>query len=238
MQIKYLDRNPPQISAEEVREAARVHFGLAGTFQGLFSERDQNVDICGENGDRHIMRIANIDEDPAVIDFQLQALRHINQQDPSLPVPRVTPNIRGQELSRITFPDGEEHLVHVLNYLPGQPLEDIDGIAVETFRKLGAMMARVDLALRGFFHPAADQDHPWNFEKCARFAPLVTHLESPDARKIVAAVFDRFEQEVLPRVQRLRHQVIHQDAHGGNVLVDPENPTRITGLIDFGDMLY
>ena len=238
MQIKYLDRNPPQISAEEVREAARVHFGLAGTFQGLFSERDQNLDICGENGDRHIMRIANIDEDPAVIDFQLQALRHINQQDPSLPVPKVKPNIRGQELSRITFPDGEEHLVHVLNYLPGQPLEDIDGIAVETFRKLGALMARVDLALRGFFHPAADQVHPWNLEKCARFAPLVTHLESPEARKIVAAVFDRFEQEILPRVQRLRHQVIHQDAHGGNVLVDPENPTRITGLIDFGDMLH
>ena len=43
---------------------------------------------------------------------------------------------------------------------------------------------------------------------------------------------------MLPRVRKLRHQIIHQDAHGGNVLVDPDNPTNITGIIDFGDMLY
>ena len=238
LQIKYLDRNPPQISAAEVREAARVHFGLNGTFEGLLSERDQNFDICGEDGERYIMRIANIDEEVAVIDFQVRALLHISQQDPSLPVPKITPNIRGVELSRIAFSDGQEHLVHVLTYLPGQPLRDMDGIAVETFRKLGAMMARLDLALRGFFHPAADQVHPWNFEKCARFATHVDHLESSEARKIVSNIFAQFEQMVLPRVRKLRHQVIHQDAHGGNVLADPENPTNITGLIDFGDMLH
>ena len=236
--IKFLDRNTPQISAEEVRAAARVHFGLAGTFKELLSERDQNFDIRDENGDRHVMRIANIDEEFTVIDFQVRALLHISQQDPSLPVPKIKPNTRGEELSKIRFGDGQEHLVHVLTYLHGQPLRDVDEFAVETYRNLGAMTARLDLALRGFFHPAADQVHPWNLEKCARFAEHVNHLKSPEARKIVSAVFDNFERNVLPRVRKLRHQVIHQDAHGGNVLVDPKNPVNITGLIDFGDMLY
>ena len=238
LQIKYLDRNTPQLSVEEVREAARVHFGLAGRFEGLLSERDQNFDITGEDGERHIMRIANTDEDSAVIDFQLRALLHIHQQDPSLPVPNIRPNVRGEELSRITFGDGQEHLVHVLSYLPGLPLRDVDETGVETYRNLGAMVARLDLALRGFFHPAADQVHPWNIEKCARFAPYVDHLKSREARKIISKIFGHFERNVLPRVQKLRHQVVHQDAHGGNVLVNPKNPANITGLIDFGDMLY
>ena len=43
---------------------------------------------------------------------------------------------------------------------------------------------------------------------------------------------------VIPRLQSLRHQVIHQDAHTDNILVDPDDVTRITGLIDFGDLLY
>ncbi|MGL1664111.1 phosphotransferase, partial [Vibrio parahaemolyticus] len=34
------------------------------------------------------------------------------------------------------------------------------------------------------------------------------------------------------------HQVIHQDGHQGNLLVDPADPARIVGVIDFGDMLH
>ena len=106
------------------------------------------------------------------------------------------------------------------------------------FRDLGATLGRLDLALRGFFHSAADQDHPWSMEKCGRFTPLTKHLQSPDAQKIAATILSRFDTEVLPCLQKLRHQVIHQDAHAGNILVVPTDHTRIAGVIDFGDMLF
>ena len=31
---------------------------------------------------------------------------------------------------------------------------------------------------------------------------------------------------------------MHQDSHGGNILVDPRNSTLPVGIIDFGDMGY
>ena len=237
--IKYFRRNTPKLGEAEVREAARTHFGLEGTFLRLESERDQNFAVTGENGSKHIFRIANAIESVDVIDFQMRALEHIARQDPSLPVPRTVPNLRGEPLCKISFSDDQDHLVRVLTYLPGQPLSSVmDKIGPESYRALGTTMAQLDIALRGFFHPAADHDHPWNMAKCLRFAPFTQYFESPEARKIVATVFDRFEAEILPRIAGLRHQVIHQDAHGGNALVDPSEPTKITGIIDFGDMVY
>ena len=237
--IKYFHRNTPQLGEEEVREAARTHFGLEGAFKGLESERDQNFLIECEKGEKYVLRIANAIENLEVIDFQIRALEHIAGQDPSLPVPRTVPGLSGELVSKISFSDAQEHLVRVLTYLPGQPLREVmDEIGPESYRALGATMARLDIALRGFFHPAADHDHPWNMAKCLRFAPLTRHFESPEAQRIVAAVFDRFKTDALPHIAGLRHQVIHQDAHGGNAMINPSDPTKITGIIDFGDMVY
>jgi 4-aminobutyrate aminotransferase-like enzyme/Ser/Thr protein kinase RdoA (MazF antagonist) len=241
--IKYLSRNVPQIAEKEVRDALLAHFGIEGEFRGLLSERDQNFDVRCENGDRVVIRIANAHENFDVIDFQVKALRHIANQNAALPVPKVIPNLRGEALCKIAFDvhdgDGDEHIVHALSYVEGTLLEDVgDVAAAPTFRNLGATMGRLDLALRGFFHPAADQDHPWNMEKCVRFVPMTKHLPSPEARKIAATILSQFDAEVMPRLRNLRHQVIHQDAHASNVLVDPADHTRIAGLIDFGDMLF
>jgi Ser/Thr protein kinase RdoA (MazF antagonist) len=48
----------------------------------------------------------------------------------------------------------------------------------------------------------------------------------------------RFTDHVLPRLASVRAQVIHNDYHFYNVLVDSAECTRITGIIDFGDMLH
>jgi len=238
-QIKHFDRNVPQLDEEKVRQAAREHFSLNGEFRPLLSERDQNFDIQCDDGRRFVMRIANIGDSDDIIDFQASALQHLAEMNPTLPVPKVLLNSKGQALSKIAFDDESTHMVHVLSYLDGLPLEDIDGGARnKTFNNLGKVIAQVDLALRGFFHRAAQHDHPWNMETCTRMLSLVEHLDNQDSQKMVIDVFNRMDQIVLPRIRKLRHQVIHQDAHGGNVLVDPQDPTRITGLIDFGDMLY
>jgi len=229
----------PSFDEEEVRIVARRQFGLVGEFHSLLSERDQNFDIQCEDGKRFVMRIANTDDSEEIIDFQVSALQHLAAMDSSLPVPKLLLNTKGQALSKIAFSDNRHHLVHVLSYLDGVPLDSHDGKPnKKTFNHLGRTVARVDLALRGFFHPASQYDHPWNMETCTRLLSIVEHIPDPEARKAVIDIFTRMDQIVLPRVRTLRHQVIHQDAHGGNVLVDSNDPSRISGLIDFGDMLY
>lgn len=53
-----------------------------------------------------------------------------------------------------------------------------------------------------------------------------------------APALKRLESDSLPRMHRLPHRIIHNDAHSGNGLCDPDDPSTITGIIDFGDLVY
>ena len=51
-------------------------------------------------------------------------------------------------------------------------------------------------------------------------------------------VFARYQAQVKPRLPRLRAAVIHHDANDNNIIVDAADAGKVTGLIDFGDMLF
>ncbi|MBT8089175.1 MAG: aminotransferase class III-fold pyridoxal phosphate-dependent enzyme [Gammaproteobacteria bacterium] len=205
----------------------------------LRSERDQNFRIETDDASRFIFKVANVDQSSDVIDFQLGALQHIARVAPALPVPRVVPSDHGLDFHTVQFSNGCDHDICLLTYLDGALLSDTgvrdDG---KTRREIGRLLANVDVALRAYFHPAADQQHPWNFEACTRLRHLTKHIRNVEARAEVDEIFEHMSEIVIPRLQSLRHQVIHQDAHADNILVDPDDPARITGLIDFGDLLY
>ena len=42
---------------------------------------------------------------------------------------------------------------------------------------------------------------------------------------------------MAPHLHHLPHQVIHNDFNTGNVLVDPDDPDFVTGILDFGDVI-
>ena len=238
-EIKFLDRDAPACGVNEVREVAARLYGLAGDFHELDSERDQNFLVATHDGERFVLKIANAAESNDVIDFQIGALHHIAKTAPSLPIPRVVSSKQGLQAETVRFATGLEHIVYVLTYLDGVLLADSRMPPDAAIcRRFGSMMAHVDVAMRGFFHPSAIQQHPWNLESCARLRPLSIHIKKDEHRILVDQVFNRMHDVVIPGMQRLRHQVIHQGAHGENVLVDAQVPAAISGLLDFGDMLY
>ena len=212
-------------------------YGIDGDYHSVRSERDQNFVIKVAGGDDCVIKISNPDERIESIEFQIAALCHIDQQNPHLPVPRVIRNLDGENYFRARL-GSDEYIVHMLQYLPGRPLAD-SGAASSTVarRRLGQLVADLDLSLRGFFHPAALQDHPWNIEACLRLVSHTHHIKDEDSRAEVDAVLSRASDWVIPQLKTLRHQVIHQDAHDGNILVG-EDDTSVVGVIDFGDMLF
>jgi 4-aminobutyrate aminotransferase-like enzyme len=141
-------------------------------------------------------------------------------------------------MPRATTESGNSHILRLVSYLPGTPVEDA-AITLRTWREIGCLMGRLNVALSSFYHPAARaNDHPWDTSNALRFQTLTDHIADSSARKLVNSVFDRFREHTKPRLDAARHQVIHQDAHCGNVLVSPDDPEQVVGLIDFGDMLY
>ena len=235
--IKFLDRDPPRFSKEDAEQIAGDLFDLSGEFSSLRSERDQNFRIKPQNGVGYVLKISNSEEDAGVIDLQCKALVYIEEQDSALPIPRVIDTKRGDPFTFVEDAKGTQHLVRVLTYLPGVLLDEVSRTP-GLWRSQGSFIGRLDLAMRGFFHTHARQAHPWDIMRSVELRPHTSHIADSADRMNVEQVLDTMQAEILPRLRRLRHQVIHADAHAQNMLTDAHMPQSITGILDFGDMVF
>lgn len=235
--IKFLDSVVPEFPPEAAAEIARVNYGIEGEFKALYSERDQNYRITRDDGVVVLLKIANSHEDTAVLDMQHQALAHIERQDPELPVPRIIRTRDGALSCDVAGPGGATHQVRLLSYLPGVIIEQVDH-SPELLRDLGANVARLGLALRGFYHPAAGHVLLWDLRQAPEMRGNCGGIADETLRAAVEANLDYFAEHIMPRLDGLRAQIIHNDANGSNVLVHDDDHGRIAGIIDYGDMIH
>ncbi|MDH5421507.1 MAG: aminotransferase class III-fold pyridoxal phosphate-dependent enzyme [Acidimicrobiia bacterium] len=233
-----MDRNPPQVPVEVIASALLKLYGLDGALTELDSERDQNTRVVTDEGS-YLFKVCNADEDPEVIDLQIKALRHIAARDEHLPVPRALPTLSGEDTGLIHDQEGTPYIVRLMSFVAGDTIRSHPELDTPALRRSsGEMLARLDLALRGFFHPAADQEHPWTMTQVPKLLEYTHSISDNVARRNVEMIIAKVRDEVLPRTAHMRHQVVHQDAHTGNLVIDPSRPTDIAGIIDFGDMVY
>jgi len=230
-----LEASPPRFSLDDAAEIAQRVFGIDGDASALESERDQNVRIRVPSGLGYVLKISNAAEDPAVVDMQTETLRHIARTDPSVPVPRMHPSRDGEYHPRVTNEDGSISLVRLIDFMPGRVFEAPE-LSLDALHNYGVCAAGVGRALRGFFHPAAQQILLWDVRNGALLRPLLPHVEDAHVRGVIERALDRFDADVAPVFDGLRAQVIHGDMTNQNVLLDDRG--SVTGVIDFGDMSH
>jgi 4-aminobutyrate aminotransferase-like enzyme/Ser/Thr protein kinase RdoA (MazF antagonist) len=230
-----LEAPPPTLSSDEAERIVAERFGIRGEAHHLDSERDQNVRITTDGGEGYVLKISNAAEDPAFVDMQTQAMLHIARTDPGLPVMRSISASDGAHHIDVTTGDGRSHVVRLVTLMPGRTLEPRE-LDLEAIRHFGAISARLGVAMRGFFHPAAGHPLLWNIKNALDLRPLVANVPEPDRRAIANDVLDRFEEHVQPAFDGLRGQVIHNDLTSDNALFDDD--LRVSGILDFGDMAY
>ncbi len=230
-----LEAPPPTFTPREAERVAAETFGVQGRAHPLVSERDQNFRILTAPGEGVVLKIMNPAEDAGVAEMQTLAMLHVAQTDPELPVMRLVPALDGSVQARATGADGRTHVVRMVTLMPGRMLEAVE-LRRENLPGLGAASARLVLALRGFFHPAADHPLLWNIRNALSLRPLVASIEDRRRRGIVEEILDRFEQHVHPVFPHLRAQVIHNDLTTDNTLFDEDQ--QVSGVLDFGDMAH
>jgi 4-aminobutyrate aminotransferase-like enzyme/Ser/Thr protein kinase RdoA (MazF antagonist) len=215
-----LEAPPPRFTAEEIAAIAAELFGLHGEATDLGSERDQTF-LIDDGATGGVLKISNLGEDADVLDLEARAIEHISRVDPDLPVARLR--------ASGTY---ESHFVRLFERLRGhEGGPELDDRALFDY---GATHARLNLALRGFFHPAAGRNLLWHLQSAAELRPLASAIPDESRRRLVENVLDRFEQRVAPGWPMLRAQVVHGDLNLDNVLLDDRG--RISAIVDFGDV--
>lgn len=227
----------PSLAMSEAADLAGRLYGIHGTATPLGGERDQNCVIETADGARYVLKISNLSEPVSVVDFQIAALEHIARAAPGLPVPRVVRTLEGGTRGLVAMPGGGQAFVRLLTYRDGVQIRETPRTAAQR-RAMGATLASLDLALRDFSHPGAAHDLLWNVSAAHRLSAKLDAVADPARRALAGAFMRRFVEHVLPRLAEVRAQVIHNDFHLYNVLVAPSDHERITGVIDFGDMLH
>jgi len=232
-----LSEGSPELDADWVRALALRHYGIEGEMRPLTGERDRNYRFESvRTGERFMLKISHPSETPQVADFQTQALLHIAAADPALPVQRIVPTREGEASFSSDPGDGLPRVTRLFTYLPGMPLPDAPRTPAQQLN-LARMLARLDLALRGFDHPAGALALPWDIQRADSVRGLLPHIADPARRALAERSLERFERDAKPVLAGLRTQPIHNDFNIYNVLVDPGDTDRIAGILDFGDMV-
>jgi 4-aminobutyrate aminotransferase-like enzyme/Ser/Thr protein kinase RdoA (MazF antagonist) len=218
----------PHLDADDCARLAREHWGVeVGRVTGLPSERDLNAMLDG----RYVLKVSNPAEDKGAVDLESEALAHAVRADPDLPLPRTVPTPSGSWTATVVDRDGRECLARLLTVLPGEMAEG-RLVTPRLAEDIGAVAARMSLALQGLFHPAAARELDWDVRRAdavlADADPAVLGMTADElavlrARCAAAAAASR----MLPS------GINHADVTLTNVLVADG---LVTGLIDLGDI--
>ncbi len=105
-----------------------------------------------QDGSGWIVKIANTDEDPLIIDCQSEALAHIQRIDPSISVPRIRLTTDRRKTAKVRSDRGSVHILYAPSFLEGKIAEKIESRTPQ-LQRVGAMQVRLGKSLRVFFIP-------------------------------------------------------------------------------------
>ena len=225
-----LNLSPPAVPLAVALALLAGEFGIAAReLAPQASERDTNFRVESDAG-RFVLKFANAGERHDVTKLQTAALLHMASNAPHLPVPRVM-----RTLSGATETHWNGSIVRLLSWLEGLPLHMATRSPAQR-RSIARGLAGIGLSLSTFQFAGGEQDLQWDIQHALRLRADVGAVEE-SGRPLVVEALDRFERHAAPLLPSLRRQFVHSDLNPYNILVNPQNPDELSGILDFGDMV-
>ncbi|WP_047464364.1 phosphotransferase [Rhizobium rhizogenes] len=225
------------IPADQAEAIARDKYGLDGRVEWLWGEKDSNYRLTLPDGREYLFKVLNPAEDPGMTSMHSQALLHVEAVDPGIPVQRIIRTLDGEADFRMTDADGGTRGVRMVTFLPGIAQKAAPHSPRQR-RNVGALLARMQIALASFAHQAAGHRITWDMQHAIGVRDLLSVFSDPEQRRRLETAMDNFEKQILPVMASLPAQVVHNDFNMENILVDPDTPETVSGIIDFGDMVH
>ena len=105
------------------------------------------------------------------------------------------------------------------------------------YSSMGALLGLLGKGLKGFSHAGANQKLLWDVKETESLFDILEFIENDDKRDLAKKTLEYFSNNIKPKLDQARTQVIHNDMNPDNLLVKATNPQAVSGIIDFGDMV-
>lgn len=207
-------------------------YGIEGEISPLVSYEDQNA-LIRTPAAKYVLKIANKKWSHAFVQAQTDVLEYLKINAPGLTFPAVVPSLQGNTITRV-----EGFAVRLLTYLEGDLLTNTPRTAA-LYEDVGRFLGQFSKAMQGYPADSVEGSDPlWKLDNVMACKAYLGDVADEEVRDQFERIYAYYEKNILPDLPRLRKAVIHSDANEQNFIIDPRQPTKISGLIDFGEMQY
>ncbi|HEX2846192.1 MAG TPA: aminotransferase class III-fold pyridoxal phosphate-dependent enzyme [Chitinophagaceae bacterium] len=219
---------------ESVQQIAKAYYNIDATATALNGYEEQNFLLRATDGKKYIFKAANGNINLAFINAQIAVTQHLAKTPVQPFFQEYLLNKEGAVVSFCTQGDEMYH-VRVLSFLEGNFWVEEKEKTMALYESLGTFLGSMDKALEGLYHEAVERSYEWDISRAADAEKDLHHIHDHEKRRAASYFLLQFQTEIAPHLSSLRKACIHNDANDYNVLVQSG---RVSGLIDFGDMVW
>lgn len=221
-------------SETTIQDLVKEYYGQTVTAKALNGYDELNFLLWNDKNQKFILKVSNESHPLPFLEAQIAIIQHLKNSSISNCFQHFSINKHGEELTKIVR-NSKIYYIRILNFLEGTFWVDEKNKTSALHHDLGLFLGKMDHALLDFSHPAMHRSYNWDISRASEANDNLKHIHNHEKRRIAGYFLLQFDTEVWPQIHRLRHAYIHNDANDYNVLVQKN---RISGLIDFGDMVY
>ena len=188
--------------------------------QVLPGEADLNVRLDRPDGTAFLLKCSLPDAFEAG-----PVLEHLYESGPELQLPRLLG-------SQVVDTAGGPRRLQLFSWVPGREIDTLRPRTAALRRSWGRAAGQLSRALASLRYPAARRAYRWDPLRYTDARALLSYL--PAARRPV--VEDELRRLDELDFSRLPRQVNYNDAHESNLL--SADGREVTGVVDFGDVVY
>jgi 4-aminobutyrate aminotransferase-like enzyme/Ser/Thr protein kinase RdoA (MazF antagonist) len=223
-----------KFSSGLIKEISKDYYKIDVAVQPLNGYDEQNFLLTDNEGEKFILKVATDEHGLSFLEAQINMINHVAESNLSGKFQHFLLNRDGKELTSFVK-DGKNYYIRILTFLEGDFWVDCKNLKDNTFIDLGNFLGSMDLSLKDFSHVAMHRHYTWDISTAADSNIKLHFIKDHEKRRIAAYFLLQFDMEVVPFLSSLRHAYIHNDANDYNVLIKDD---KVSGLIDFGDMVY
>lgn len=220
---------------DEAASLLLERWGLVASMTEIGSLGDQVFEGVLQGGGRVALKVYSIGQDTEALDAERAAVKQLNEAFPDLALP-----LDIQPL------DDEPVRVHgrtarLVEWVDGETLGKAAYLTPDTVAELGRTAGRSTAGLATFDHSGLQRESPWDLKGAlptiAEARGELPSSVSPLVEQALAALLKTKQRLSL---DELPQQAVHCDVTDWNVLGSrrADGSFEITGIIDFGDMVW
>lgn len=218
----------PTFSKEEALSVLDKEWGITEILKPLDSYLDQNFLVQNSNGEKFVLKIANIETPKNWLDLQNKVVEHLYADV----IPKIILSKEGKQMIFVS-----SHWWRVLNFLEGTMLSSVPFRSKNLLHNIGYFVGGISKQLASFHHEAAERPIQWDLQQSALLLEnWVTFVEDEKTKINILLVMENWKTKTTA-ISKIRKSLIHADLTRYNLLLDDKGE-NIQGIIDFGDVCF